>query len=616
MKSAQGRSRVGQFAVAGFLLVYAALAGAQSMFATGFELAEAPPFNPPPPVLCTAADPRCGAAYDPAHPMSAGELAQAIQAGMAAWRFHGTRGACSGCHLPDALDLAMGGFSDDSIRRRSSTHIDPQRAEAVVNLVRAIRQKFELTTVFHPAALRPLQPGFEPFHETTPGLPVWDSAGQRERDQAFTDHLVNGQRLLWATGRVDSLPKARQAYDELRAINLRRLKLGIPFDLFSEDGFYGETHKSVFEWFPDIASTPNSGMDSGFYALVDAYIANPTDANLWAYYDAVSTHTACDPDLGGADIGDYARACNWMRLKYRSLQFFGHLLRRRDLKYPDFLADLRSTQPQAHYRNHLDTVIARNPVWEAGDLLRIAPLQRPAATACNQTNHPCTLLPPIVDVTVHNIPTPRGARIKQSEVFQQSWFVMSWLADPALLYEGDSFATFIGDYLESVLLPYYDVHHAFVVAKMAVEKSAASEWMNAPGFRQGTGKIASVRTFSFKQLRDNFSPPPQNDPRYPVHARMFANFARMWIYLVEEDVRVSGSIYHRTEVMRAVRFMRTWIVQLEGQEDAQINALVGALETSAAAATELRTQQNISENPGTGLQPNGRWAEFDTPYVP
>jgi hypothetical protein len=40
------------------------------------------------------------------------------------------------------------------------------------------------------------------------------------------------------------------------------------------------------------------------------------------------------------------------------------------------------------------------------------------------------------------------------------------------------------------------------------------------------------------------------------------------------------------------------------------------LETSAAAATELRSPQNISENPGTGLQPNGRWAEFDTPYVP
>lgn len=59
-------------------------------------------------------------------------------------------------------------------------------------------------------------------------------------------------------------------------------------------------------------------------------------------------------------------------------------------------------------------------------------------------------------------------------------------ADPDA-YQGDSFATFIGDYLESVLLPFYDVHHALVVAKTAVEKSAARGWMDVGGLRTGTG---------------------------------------------------------------------------------------------------------------------------------
>jgi hypothetical protein len=191
---------------------------------------------------------------------------------------------------------------------------------------------------------------------------------------------------------------------------------------------------------------------------------------------------------------------------------------------------------------------------------------------------------------------------------------MSFLRDPALLTEGENFATFIGDYLESVLLPHYDIHHAFVVAQMAVAKSSAVEWFDAPGYREGTGKIASVRTFSFKQLRYNFSPPPADDPRLATHRRMFANFARMWIYLVEEDLKLSGSIYDRPEVLRAVRFMRSWIPALEGAEDPAINAAVLSIEALAPAAEELRSQQNKDENPGTGLQPNGDWGEFDAPY--
>ncbi|HVG64169.1 MAG TPA: hypothetical protein VNA24_36735, partial [Hyalangium sp.] len=154
----------------------------------------------------------------------------------------------------------------------------------------------------------------------------------------------------------------------------------------------------------------------------------------------------------------------------------------------------------------------------------------------------------------------------------------------------------------------------FIVAKMAVEKSAARGWMDAPGFRAGTGKLASVRTFSFKQLRDNFSPPTADNRRRPVHDRMFANFARMFIFLVEEDLRNTGEIYDRDEVLYAVRFMRTWIQRLEGAEDAAINARVLSIESLAKTARELRTAANRAENPGTGLQPNGRWAEFAAPY--
>ncbi len=192
---------------------------------------------------------------------------------------------------------------------------------------------------------------------------------------------------------------------------------------------------------------------------------------------------------------------------------------------------------------------------------------------------------------------------------------MAFVRDPALVVSGEDFATFVGDYLESVLLPQYDVHHAFIVAKMAVEKSAASAWQGAPGFRQGTGKIASVRTFSFKQLRDNFSPPPDDDPRRATHERMFANFARMWLFLVEDDLETSGTIYDRDEVLYACRFMRTWIATLEGAEDPAINAVMLSIEALAAAAEDLRTDAHRQMFPGTGLQPTGDWGEFQDPYA-
>jgi hypothetical protein len=582
---------------------------------SGEPVAEAVAY--PESLLCPEApgtDPRCGTPYVPANALDEQALAARYSAGLAAWRHEGTRGSCAGCHSPDAIELARVGYTDEDLRRRARGHVDVDRANAIVELVRVQRQRYGMTRLLHPARFRPLQPAYEPFPTRTPGLPVHDSAAQSERDAAFMDHLVNDRRLLWATGRIDSLTKARQAYDELRAIDLRHLRLGLPFDHFSEDGFHGEQHRSVFEWFPDLASSPRAAARAEWYQRVDAYLANPTDANLWGYYDAAPQMTECNPDLGGARLEDYPRACEWMRLKYRSLQVFQHMLRHGTHQYPDFLVDERANGATPHISNHLAKVIARNPIWETGDHLRIQPLARPAQTACNTTNHPCTLLPPIIDQTIHDIPTYTEARIKQSQVFQQTWFVMSFLRDPALLYEGDSFATFIGDYLESVLLPFYDVHHAFIVAKMAVEKSSAQGWMNAPGFRAGTGKLASVRTFSFKQLRDNFSPPPANDRRRPVHNRMFANFARMFIYLVEEDLRQTGEIFDRTEVLYAVRFMRTWILTLEGAEDADINARVRSIETLAASARELRTAANRSENPGTGLQPNNRWAEFAAPY--
>ncbi|MCY1058275.1 hypothetical protein [Nannocystis sp. SCPEA4] len=571
------------------------------------------PIDYPAEILCPpAGDDRCGPPYDPDDPIPPDQLEGALQLGLDTWRFPGIRGACAGCHSPDGYDLARVGFADDAIKRRALDHVDDAQADILIDYLHALRQKYQLTELLHPAKFRPLQPGHLPWPETTPGLEVTDPQAQDERDEAFMHHLVDDRGLLLAAGTIDSLEKAHQAYDELDAIDLTQLRLGLPFDHLSEDGFYGDEHLSVFEWYPGMASAPKPGMEAEYFALVDQYLADPADDDhLWAYYDAIATMTDCvDPLDAMGDPQYYRRACDWMRLKWRSLQTFAHQLRNERHDYPDFLIDQAGPAQQ-----HTALAAERIAIWHAGDFLRVQPLMRTDNNACFAgDNDPCTLLPPPVDDTVHSVPTYQEARIKQSQVFQQSWFLMAWVRDPALLLSGDDFATIVGDYIEAVLLPHYDVHHAFLVAKLAVAKSAAVDWFDVADVRQGHGKIASVRTFSFKQLRNNFSHPPDADPRLVTHRRMFANFARMWLYLVEEDLAVSGTVYDRGEVLRACRFMRTWFADLEGAEDPAMNDLMLSIEALAAAADELRGDAHRDMFAGTGLQPTGTWAEFDEPY--
>ncbi|HEX8705271.1 MAG TPA: hypothetical protein VF815_40945, partial [Myxococcaceae bacterium] len=419
-------SLVSQLALLGALLALLALAGCGGSSPTPPDPGPTEPVPPvptnpvpeaveyPESLLCPEAPgaPRpCGPAYVPANAMTAEELQARYAAGLEAWRYEGKRGSCAGCHSPDAIELARIGYTDEDLRRRARAHVDEPRVNALVNFVHVQRQRYEMKRLLHPGRFRPLQPAYEPFHATTPGLPVHDPRSQSERDGAFMNHLLQDRKLLWATGRIDSLAKARQAYDELLAIDLRHLRMGLPFDHLSEDGFHGEEHRSVFEWFPDMASSPRPSARDEWYQRVDAYLADPSDRTLWGYYDAANAMTECNADLDGANLADYPRACEWMRLKYRSLQVFQHMLRHGTHRYPDFLVDERSGTEPVLISAHLEKVIARNPIWEAGDYLRIQPLARRLPVTCDNGAHPCTLLPPVVDQTIHSEPSYTEARL-------------------------------------------------------------------------------------------------------------------------------------------------------------------------------------------------------------
>ena len=231
-----------------------------------------------------------------------------VEAGLAAWRAPNERGiACAGCHGPDGFEIARFGFGDDALLPRDRLHTPPADADRIVAMVHAVRDKYDLNErLLDPIGDRLLQPGGRLVAGTT----------STERDYNAALHTFVPQLPTLFTGRVDSVLKALQAREELLAFDPRAQALGVPVPQLSR--------RSAAGWLTEWPRLPRPGSESKWYALHDAYLANPSEANLWAIYNAVESLTAALPDAG-------ERADALSAAKYRSLLLAQHLMRERAL---------------------------------------------------------------------------------------------------------------------------------------------------------------------------------------------------------------------------------------------------------------------------------------------
>jgi hypothetical protein len=515
----------------------------------------------PPSVLAPAGDPAYGPGYNPAAPLAPEQVNAQLAQGLAAWRRPGNHGSCVSCHAPDAFDLALIAYPDATIHRRALDHVDAADATRIVDLVKVIRQLYAIERPLDPLKFRPLQPGGELLPGTTP----------EQRDAAFGNLLANDVQLLWASGRIASRADALVAQAQLRDLDLRKLPIGVPFDLWSEDASNGPGHRSVSEWLPGMGVRPKAGRAAEWYALHDDYLMLPSDAKFWAYY------TRIDDLLESIEPAGHDLGFQWSLLKYKSVQIAQHMLRHRSLAFPNPLVG-RTGDAVANRRVILD----RNPLFRTGDHLRRFPLFDDPAK-------PVTTFPAFLAPT---LPTAPDELRRQTEQFFRAWFWMGWTYDPALLFSDEIFQTVEGDYLYASLLADYKLHHAFVVAKTSVAKAGATAWFNAPGPGvAGHGKWAGFTPFMvLHHIERNRNEPGAGDPRRAAHDRMFSNTARMWIYLVQDDLERSGTVYDRNLVRGAIRFARAWLDATEpGVDHAPIDAVVAQIETQLNQARELRT---------------------------
>ena len=232
-----------------------------------------------------------------------------------AWRRTDLSGlACAHCHAPDAIDLAMFSIADSDILRRASFHVGAKDAQSILALVQRMR-------ALHVAAprdrftARPLQPGGE----------VLPGATHYERDAAFGEHL----RVKWPTltgDRLHTVAQALAAKSEILTYDVRNEPIGIALPRWSEDGFHGGAHGTLNDWLPDISPVPANESDAAvLFGLHDAYIADPTPANLWAiqaHNDVFGVpSTFAGSPLPGTNAGIFGRR------KHSSMLAGQHLLR-------------------------------------------------------------------------------------------------------------------------------------------------------------------------------------------------------------------------------------------------------------------------------------------------
>jgi hypothetical protein len=181
------------------------------------------------------------------------------------------------------VELAIIGFADDAILRRGQTHVSPEDALVIRDFVHAQRRRLGIA--------RPCSTDWRPFQ---PGGTALPGADGDEQDAAFLRVLLE-RGLLVATGQVVTLDDAKQAFAEIQAVDLRQLPIGIPLPRWSEDKFNGPEHRDINDYMPPVPTVPNRPEE--YFALEDAYLADPTDAGL---YQLLEENRSNMNDLGYA----------------------------------------------------------------------------------------------------------------------------------------------------------------------------------------------------------------------------------------------------------------------------------------------------------------------------
>lgn len=371
------------------------------------------------------------------------QVDEAYTRGLKAWRTAGTvdGNACVFCHGPDAMEFAALGYSDAQLYRRAFTHVTQQVADDVVDMVHALRARYSIVSPPDPAVARPFQPGGE----------VLPGATTSERDAAFGQELADMKLTLMGPP-INDAATANKAYDELKAVNLRTLKVGIPMNRYTEDIFNNagatptcpdihlcDDHGTMADWISDVPVL-DAASATKLQPLQDAYLADPSLDNLKKM-------------LLAAPRDDVM----WFKNKYLAVQMANWLFRQEAGGMP-----MLDTLPKTPFP--IDGGTLYNSIWMVGANLRdfIHNVGATLPTGGGKFSVP--------EQTIKGL-----TRNDASEQLQRTivpWFWLGFSFDPSTMNveadyvaEGDEYFT-QETFLDSGSSP---IHAAFIVSKRSIE---------------------------------------------------------------------------------------------------------------------------------------------------
>lgn len=335
------------------------------------------------------------------------------------------------------MELAAYSFSDSDILRRALPHLDRHGAHQIIGLIHAVRAKYHLTRLLDPNSDRPFQPGGTV-------LPGRDPAA---RDLAFGEELSDKLPALMK-GRIDSIEAATRAADQLLKLDPWSLKIGVPFNRFSEDKFHGNEHASLAHWIPDLPRVLPVKFRRAFFAVQDRYLRNPSDKNLWSLIKGFQSLTQRQSESSLAYLSEN---------KMTALMLLQHRLRQRQLgiKLPSRPISFIS----------LKSPMVPNPAWEVGEIAR--------------QEHEGGLESAGAPERLKRMKTGGPSFRSQTLEIQTAWLWLGWLFDQGLNRTTRNTMSARGDWLAIALWnggP-YPIHNVYCLArKQQVANFVPGSW--------------------------------------------------------------------------------------------------------------------------------------------
>jgi mono/diheme cytochrome c family protein len=505
------------------------------------------------------------------------QIDEAYQRGLTAWRTPGEvdQAACSHCHAADAMDLAFIGYTDGAIYRRAFNHVAQPVVDDVIDMVHAIRARFKITAPPDPITFRPFQPGGE----------VLPGKNAQERDRSFGLELKKVTPTLMGAP-INDATAAHKAWDELGAVNLRTLKIGIPMNRYTEDIYNNDDvavpcadihgcddHGTLADWITDVPVL-TAASAAAVHKAQDAYLANPTLETLKAVIKASPRDDVM-----------------WFKQKFLATQVGNFLFRQQALG--DTLLTKLGPTPFPVEQGYL-----YNSIWMMAANMRdfIHNVGAALPTGGGKFSVPRDTLPGLT----------RNNASEQLQRVIVPWFWLGFTFDPSTMNvqpdyvaEGDEYFT-QQTFLDSGSSP---IHGAFIVSKRSLEMMKYETLPRSPNvfpfYHPDLGRYPvtpmTMRSGYFPVVTNfaeekNFNTINNYQIKYtptePEHRKLYQTYAanqwRMFMWILVDELQTTPQVWNPTILTGKIRKAEIFLTQPE------VAAANGAADTALIArAREL-----------------------------